>query len=228
MDFYEEDEYLCWYDYDSENHAHRLFYRTLSNLTSPTSYDFVTASHRWDFKAPVVNAFREMPGFNINADDENENTALFMAVVRSDEATVKLLISLGINVNHMNRYGSTALMYCVSHGEWTPMTELLIKAGADVNIANNSGNTALMYAIVRNNAENVEIILKAGANVRALNNEYFGTRAFLKRRNRRNDDTDVVEKLVIDAHQRLRYIKNVALIDCFVNDDIIKTIQKYI
>jgi len=226
QDFYEEDRYLRAYEYDGEEHYQRVFYRAHGNFYSPTDFDFVTASSMWTFKVPVVNAFRKMTNFDINLTDAFGNTALFMAVVRSNKETVKALINLGININHQNNDGSTALMYCVSHGDWAPMTELLIKAGSDVNIANNSGNTALMYAIVRNNAKNVDMLIKAGADVRVYNIENFGPRAFFKR----SGKYPKIKQLITDEydrlHQRVLDIENTGIIEPYMPLEIIEIIKK--
>jgi len=228
QDIEEDDFFLAEYDFLDEEHSRKLFYRTGSNHFPART--FIDASDRWDFKVSTIEFFQNMPSFDINQKDGVLNTVLFKAVIRSDKETVKALINLGIDVNAVNIFGSTALMYYCACNSWDfHMTKILIDAGANVNIANQCGNTALMFAIFRNNSENVKLLLEAGADVRALNRQYFGTRALLKRRSIIFffEGTDETKKLVEDAHQRVRDIKNISIIESFMNDDIANTLKKY-
>lgn len=107
-------------------------------------------------------------GVNINARNENEDTALIMAVDQSirnrpsswtdrqkNKAMVKLLLQNNADVNMQNNEGETALFYAA--GVARPhlptrtkpptgfpslkLVKLLLKNGADVTIQNSDGET---------------------------------------------------------------------------------------
>ena len=90
-------------------------------------------------------------GININAQDENGNTALmFLSLSKYiyDINTInsaKLLIKSGADVNLKNNGGMTALMNASAVGS-DELVELLINAGARVNEVDNDGRTAIFYA----------------------------------------------------------------------------------
>jgi len=71
---------------------------------------------------------------------------------------VRLLLANGANVNHVDRYGRTALMQ-VSSKE---IASILIDAGADLKHRNYEGRTALEEAIWRHNRGVVELLRQSG------------------------------------------------------------------
>lgn len=77
---------------------------------------------------------------------------------------VRLLIKLGININHINYDSFSALMLASRNGH-SGTAELLIQSGADVNQRDEDGLTALRYAALFNRIEAANILLKNGADV---------------------------------------------------------------
>ena len=92
---------------------------------------------------------------NVNARDNNGNTALMDAAADGYENIVRLLIDNNADVNAKDKGGYTALMMAAAAG-CENIVRLLIDNHADVNARNKCGYTALMdaredgyYGIVR-------------------------------------------------------------------------------
>ena len=124
-------------------------------------------------------------GVNIEAQNNNGETALFMA---RDFETVKLLIEHGADVNIQDNTGQTALFYTYNF----EIAELLIEHGADVNIKDDTGQTALFKTNNFEIFEIAELLIKHGANVnikdnnghtilmhKIVNNDYYNRINFL-------------------------------------------------
>lgn len=127
-------------------------------------------------------------GANVNAQDENGDTALMYVTpygyyeINKSKKIMELLLSAGANANAVNNAGNTALMKMVSHftdGEMgerdrLELIDTLITAGANVNAANKEGKTALMYIILDGYNDYSLIatkLLVAGADVNAADNQ---------------------------------------------------------
>ena len=143
-------------------------------------------------------------GANVNAVNDDGNTALCMAAVYSNERVssifpgnighseeqstglwtgengdkdiASLLIANGADINIINKYGNTALLYALLK-ENHKIALFLIKHGADVNTRSRTdGTTALMMAAMNGswNEWNSEVLLalhEHGADVSAKNND---------------------------------------------------------
>ncbi len=74
-------------------------------------------------------------------------TALDWAVVAHQTEAVRVLIAGGADVNAVDHFGYTPLMYAatIDYGDSSTVTELL-KAGADPNLKDKKGETALAHA----------------------------------------------------------------------------------
>lgn len=89
-----------------------------------------------------------------------------------DEKMYNEMLSLilnGANVNYMNSYGKTALMYVLWCLEYTT---LLIKAGANINVSTPYGETPIIIAAKAEYVELLKILILFGGNVNIEN--YFG------------------------------------------------------
>lgn len=80
---------------------------------------------------------------------------------------VRRVVKTGINVNHVNDLGWTALLEAVMLGDGgkkhQEILEILLAAGADPRIKDKGGVSALAHARSRGYKEMVEILEKAGA-----------------------------------------------------------------
>lgn len=83
---------------------------------------------------------------NINAQDENGETALMLAVAKNHISVVKKLISSKAKINVKDFSGETALIIAARKKQ-IEILEILIANGANPNIANQRGDTPLMFAI---------------------------------------------------------------------------------
>ena len=113
-------------------------------------------------------------GADVNAKDNDDETALMWAAESGHAEAVKILINTGANVNAKNNDGYTALMLAAINGN-AETIKILLNAGADVNAKNNNGGTALILAAYRGHAEAITTLLNAGADVNAKTDG--GTRA---------------------------------------------------
>ncbi len=84
-------------------------------------------------------------GADINAQDDNGQSALIWAAYYGHKNIVKLLLKHSAHVNVQDTYGRTALIYAVARG-CKDIIELLLKHGADVTLRSESIETALDWA----------------------------------------------------------------------------------
>jgi uncharacterized protein len=115
-------------------------------------------------------------GANVNAKDEDGETALMGAAEKGHLEIVKLLLGKGAKVNAKNEEGVTALMGAAEKG-YLEIVRLLLDKGANVNAKRKDGATALYTAYaLRHPAfstasaklqgkEVVKLLIDKGANV---------------------------------------------------------------
>jgi ankyrin repeat protein len=96
--------------------------------------------------------------------------ALIPACERAHVETVKLLLTSGIDVNHVNDLGWTCLLEIVILGDGGPrhqeVAKLVLAAGADPNLADRDGATPLAHARARGQAAVARLIEQAGGRAR--------------------------------------------------------------
>lgn len=92
-----------------------------------------------------------------NVDDELAN-----AVLASDVARIKFLLTKGADLNKRDGQGYTALQSAARQRKATLIPEL-IALKADVNATDQDGYTALHLAVLRNTPESVKALLDGGA-----------------------------------------------------------------
>lgn len=73
---------------------------------------------------------------------------LNLASASGNVGLMKILIKLGVNINHVNEDGYTPLMMASENGHLEAIKELLSQ-GSDPDIMDNNGITALMRASTR-------------------------------------------------------------------------------
>lgn len=100
------------------------------------------------------------------ADDQT----CIIAARDGDIATVRKYINSGGNVNALNPYGGTAIMFAARAGH-TEIAKLLIEAKANLNIQGRyAGTTALMWAAQYGSTDIVKLLIEAKANINLKNN----------------------------------------------------------
>lgn len=92
--------------------------------------------------------------------------ALIPACERAHVETVRLLLTSGIDVNHVNHLGWTCLLEIVILGDGGPrhreVARLALAAGADPNLADKDGVSPLRHARQRGQSEVARLIEAAG------------------------------------------------------------------
>ncbi|WP_341787638.1 ankyrin repeat domain-containing protein [Rickettsia endosymbiont of Cantharis rufa] len=76
-------------------------------------------------------------------DKKGENNTLYLVILDSLGGNIELitfLIANGININHLNSLGNTALLYSVA-SDYSSVIRILLENGADINIKNNENIT---------------------------------------------------------------------------------------
>ncbi len=105
-------------------------------------------------------------GADVNARDENGQTALMAAAGRGHLEMVKLLIDKGADVNANDENGRTALMDAAMFGQ-LQIVEFLNDKGSNVKAKNKHVPTVVMAAEWGKNSEVVRFLIDKGADVHA-------------------------------------------------------------
>ncbi|KAK5445377.1 hypothetical protein LTS15_010158 [Exophiala xenobiotica] len=108
-------------------------------------------------------------GADVQLVDGNGLNAAHHAVVKGDEAQLRLLIDNGVSIQHIDHDVGTPLHYAVSRSSRTHI-ELLLEAGASVNVPNVHGDTALHIAIRTGRSDAVHLLGQHHADPAARNN----------------------------------------------------------
>jgi len=103
-------------------------------------------------------------GADVNAKDDEGNTALMWTSFHGNTEIAKLLIEKAADINAKDNEGKTALMWASFYGK-TETAELLIEKGADINIKDNEGDTALMVAGSNGEIKTVKLLIEKGADI---------------------------------------------------------------
>ena len=104
-------------------------------------------------------------GADVDAKDSFNGTGLIRAAERGHSAIVERLLEAGIEVDHVNRLGWTALLEAVVLGDGgrahVRTVRLLVDAGADAGVRDENGMTALEHAQQRGHAALARILGEA-------------------------------------------------------------------
>lgn len=106
---------------------------------------------------------------NAKLEDTNRygGTAIIPAAEKGHLDNVRVLIDAGINLNHVNNLGWTALMEAIVLSNGGPrhqaIVAALLEAGADPNIPDHQGITPLAHAKQRQQTAMVQLLNQAGA-----------------------------------------------------------------
>ena len=101
-------------------------------------------------------------GADIEAKDEDGETALIKAARSSKTNVVSLLLVRGADIEAEDKYGYTALIKAARKAK-TEVISLLLARGADIEARNKYGSTALKLAIKNNNFEVAKLLISRGA-----------------------------------------------------------------
>ncbi|NQU10637.1 ankyrin repeat domain-containing protein, partial [bacterium] len=101
-------------------------------------------------------------GAELDAANDQGETALMYAIVRGHPDCVRLLVEAGANVSATTAYYQFPLMFAAGRAE-PDILELLLDKGASPNDETAERNTALHLAAKRNHLGNVRVLLRHGA-----------------------------------------------------------------
>ena len=111
-------------------------------------------------------------GADVNLQTDHGDTALYYAIVYSDDLrVVKILLERGANVHARNIYGETPLISVARGDGRVRQIKLLLDHGADINAQDTSGKTALIHAAAHGGTLGaVKALLDRGADVHIKDN----------------------------------------------------------
>lgn len=99
------------------------------------------------FLDPAMVEYLIGKGASPNEVDDDKISVLSWATIGNNAGMVKSLLARGAQVNHVDNFGMTPVLYAASIDFWdTSVVEKLIAAGADVSAKNKEGLTALDLA----------------------------------------------------------------------------------
>ncbi len=97
----------------------------------------------------------------------NDGKTPLMLLRSDDEELLSLLLERGVDVNHTDNHGRTAMML----NPRKDIIKLLLKAGADLSLADNDGNTTLHHALIEYAEGDARFLVKKGADYNRPNND---------------------------------------------------------
>jgi ankyrin repeat protein len=104
-------------------------------------------------------------GVDVDAQDNNGQTALMYAVTEPNSRVVEVLLQSQADVNAQDNSGYTALMLAVKKGEINIIKFLLDCNNIDIKIKDKAGITALSIAVSKNYYDVTQWLLDRGANI---------------------------------------------------------------
>ena len=132
--------------------------------TEQSAYLYATSEVGPD---PALLELMLASGADIQAKDSYNGTGLIRAAHRGYPEIVARLLDAGVEVDHVNRLGWTALLEAIVLGDGGPKhvetVRLLVDGGADVNLADREGVTPLAHAEEAGFDEIAAILVKATA-----------------------------------------------------------------
>ena len=129
-------------------------------LTS-VGYDFIDAVRKSD-GGKATSLLDTHPQGLVNTKDDDGNTALIIALNRSDEQWTGFLLNKGADPNLAGKAGDTPLIVAARVG-FEPAVEWLIRVGAKVDGTNRMGETPLIIAVQQHRIPIVRVLLGQGA-----------------------------------------------------------------
>ena len=128
---------------------------------TPKSYDFVQAVEKRDGNRAIQLLTDNPPGI-VNARNGDGDTALIIAIQRSDPEWTAFLLQKHADLNLGGHGGDTPLI-AASRVGFDDAVEWLLGLGAKVDATNRMGETPLIIAVQQRQTQIVKMLLEAGA-----------------------------------------------------------------
>jgi ankyrin repeat protein len=125
-------------------------------------YDFIDAVKTSDGDK-AIGLLAQHPSGLVDAKDGEGNTALIIAIKRSDENWTGFLLKNGADPNLGGKGGDTPLIAAARVG-FDQAAEWLLSLGAKVDADNRMGETPLIIAVQQRDVPLVRLLLSHGAN----------------------------------------------------------------
>lgn len=106
-------------------------------------------------------------GADIEATDEDGNTALALAAISEHITSVKVLLEEGANIESRNKSSNTPLSSACHKNNRTAIVEILLISGANIESRDRDEFSGLLHASSRGHGELVRLLLDKGANIEA-------------------------------------------------------------
>ena len=174
----------------------------MRNLTEDFFY---AAKYERPEKLRVLLDTKTLP---IDVRDEQDRTALMLAIMSRNDATAKLLIEYGSDIEAKSD-GLTPLGYAALFDREIMLRYLLDK-GAKIDVQTVNGSTPLMFAATSQSPNNLRTLLAWGANTKLVDNT--GQTA-LEMAKERQHAANVVLFAEIEIKKKQRFEKNIAMLD---------------
>ena len=140
--------------------------RTRPKLLAPGVNMSSLSAFKYLLLRVFIVAFAVSPILRANAADirqEDLDESLITAASRGDMRSFNTAVSLGANLNAVDRQGTNAVL-AATQGNRTQLLRTLLGKGINPNALGGSGFTPLTYAAMEGALQNVKLLLKAGAN----------------------------------------------------------------
>ena len=139
----------------------------LASVSAPVGAQYISDAE------PFINAVRDRDGNKVteliearptivNTRNLKGETALIIAISRTDDLWTKFLLGKGANPSLANATGDTPLIAAARVG-YTEAIEILLALGAKVDVGNKMGETPLIVAVQQRQLEAVKLLLAKGA-----------------------------------------------------------------
>ena len=139
-----------------------LLFKVLSRKDLPRY--MLQAARDGDLGA-VRSALRQ--GVNVNLQDDDGCTPLYIAVAHGHETMVKLLLENHADTDQSNHNGNAPLNIAAERGS-LGIAELLVKAGVDLMAPSKFGDTSLHIAALHGRTSIAELLLLQGSDIEAV------------------------------------------------------------
>jgi ankyrin repeat protein len=141
----------------------------LAAVSAPAAAQYVSDAE------PFINAVRERDGNKVtellesrptivNTRNMKGETALIIAISRTDDLWTKFLLGKGANPSLPNGANGDTPLIAAARVGYTEAIEILLALGAKIDAGNKMGETPLIVAVQQRQLDAVKLLLAKGAN----------------------------------------------------------------